>query len=172
MVPILAIVIVHSDFLEHVRPVLQSVPELPISEVFPAVKLCGESHLSDRELVESILSHEGAHGDIRSLLKRWRMMPNLGHDPKIIRYGRTPMSMSFLTNMLLLYLYIHFCICEQRLLMAFCLSFASENVDSKNEVYYFFLVCSFDLSMLCNDRAILYVKQSRNVCFISCTEST
>lgn len=84
MVPILAIVIVHSDFLEHVGPVLQSVPELPISEVFPAVKLCGESHLSDRELVESILSHEGAHGDIRSLLKRWRMMPNLGHDPQNI----------------------------------------------------------------------------------------
>ena len=102
MVPILAIVLVHSDFLEHVGPVLQSVPELPLSGVSPAVKLCGESHLSDSELVESILSHEGAHDDIRSLLKRWRMMPNLGHNPKIIRYGRTPMSMSFLTNMLLL----------------------------------------------------------------------
>ena len=102
MVPILVTVIFHSDFLEYVGPVLQSVPELPISGVSPAVQLCGESHLSDGELVESILSHEGAHGDIRSLLKTWRMMPNLAHDPKIIRYGRTPMSMSFLTNILLL----------------------------------------------------------------------
>ena len=65
----LAIVIVHSDFLEHVGPVLQSVPELPISGVSPVVQLCGEAYLGDGELMESILSHEGAHGDIRSLLK-------------------------------------------------------------------------------------------------------
>lgn len=102
MVPILAIVIVHSDSLEHVGPVLQTVPELPILGVSPAVQLCGEACLGDRELMESVLSHEGAHGDIRSWLKRWRMMPNLGHDPKIIRYGRTLISMSFLTHMLFL----------------------------------------------------------------------
>lgn len=49
------------------------------------------------------------------------------------------------------YLYINFYICEQHLVIAFRLSFAGENFDSKHDVYYFFLdslVCSFGVSRL------------------------
>ena len=86
-------------------------------------------------------------------------MPNLGPDPRSSGMAELLLCLGVSWQICYFYyLYINFCICEPHLVIAFGLAFASENFDSKNEVYYFFPICSFDLFTLCNDRAILYVK--------------